>query len=242
VQRERGETVAQQDWELCFSDNFTEDWHVNWFLDGEEARISHSHGGMDFWAGPTAGDDACHAVLWTRQSFSGDIKISYDFTRLDQAVRYVVIIYIQATGSGDGDYAGDIARWSELRGIPVMRMYFDHMHTYHISYAAFAMENDDPAQDYIRARRYIPEVPHGLAGTDLHPDYFKTGLFATGVKHNITIVKTAEQLSMIIRNPEKEMLCQWDTTQFPAIAAGRIGLRHMYTRGARYHKFRVYGK
>ena len=154
----------------------------------------------------------------------------------------MTIIYIQATGSDAGDYLSDITRWSKIRRLPAMRMYFNHMHTYHISYAAYGMENDDPAEDYIRARRYMPEKQMGLGGTDLYPDYFRTGLFATGVKHNITIIKTARKLVMEIRNPEKEMLCRWDTTGFPAITGGRIGLRHMYTRGATYHNFKIYGK
>ena len=232
--------MDQRDWQLCFSDDLTADWRENWFLDGTNAQITFSGSGMDFWAGPTAGDDACHAVLWTKRSFEGDIKIEYEYTRLDQVLRFVNIIYVQATGSGIPEYPTDIARWAHLRNVPAMRMYFDHMHTYHISYAAFGMENDDPSDDYVRARRYRPETKKGLVETDLHPDYFKTGLFASGVKHRITIVKTAGELAMRIQNPEKEMQCRWDTTLFPAVTEGRIGLRHMYTRGARYRNFRVY--
>lgn len=232
--------MDQRDWQLCFTDDLAKDWRENWFLDGTNACITQSDAGMDFWAGPRAGDDACHAVLWTKLSFTGDIKVEYEYTRLDQALRFVNIIYIQASGSGSPDYPSDIAVWSKMRSIPAMRMYFDHMHTYHISYAAYGMKNDDPDNDYIRARRYLPETHKGLADTDLHPDYFKTRLFATGVKHKITIVKTARELVMNIQNPEKEMRCRWDTSSFPAVTEGRIGLRHMYTRGARYRNFRVY--
>jgi len=34
-------------------------------------------------AGPTAGSDSCHAVLWTKRSFSGDVKIEFEYTRAD---------------------------------------------------------------------------------------------------------------------------------------------------------------
>jgi hypothetical protein len=44
---------------------------------------------------------------------------------------------------------------------------------------------------------------------------------------------------MHVRNDEKQMLCHWDNQSLPPILAGRIGLRHMYTRGARYRDFRV---
>ncbi len=232
--------LGQKDWTLCFADDMTGDWQGNWFLDGENAQITHSDAGMDFWAGSLAGDDACHAVLWTKRSFSGDLKIEYEFTRLDEVLRFVNILYIQATGSGASDYPTDISRWSNLRSVPAMRMYFDHMHTYHISYAAYGMMNTDSNADYIRARRYIPETPRGLSGTDLHPDYFGTGLFATGVKYKISIIKTPQELVMDIQNPETRMQCRWDPTPFPAITEGRIGLRHMYTRGSRSRNFQVY--
>jgi len=228
------------DWQLCFTDELTEDWRDNWFLDGANAQITHSDAGMDFWAGPKAGDDACHAVLWTNRSFTGDIKIEYEFTRLDQTLQFVNIIYIQATGSGAPDYPTDISRWSNLRSVPAMHTYFDHMHTYHISYAAYGEKNIEPNNDYIRARRYMPETSRGLSGTDLHPDYFGTGLFAAGVKHKISIIKTAQELVMDIQNPETRMRCRWDPTPFPAVIEGRIGLRHMYTRGSRYRNFRIY--
>jgi len=41
------------------------------------------------------------------------------------------------------------------------------------------------------------------------------------------------------RNSEKELLCHFITAKFPAITEGKVGLRHMYTRGARYGHFKV---
>ena len=46
-----------------------------------------------------------------------------------------------------------------------MRLYFNHMNTYHISYAAFRQKNDDSEEDYIRGRRYMPDAGKGLSGT-----------------------------------------------------------------------------
>ena len=125
-------------------------------------------------------------VLWTRESFEGDLKIEYDYTRLDSETRCVNILYIQATGSGEEPYAKDITEWSELRRVPAMRMYFNHMNTYHISYAAFP-NNEDTTQ-YIRGRRYMPNAT-GLEGSNLDPDYFPEGLFEPRVPHKITVIK-----------------------------------------------------
>jgi len=221
-------------WREVLHDPGTGDWRELWTLDGEEARIENTPRGMEYYSGPRSGDDACHAVLWTKQSFDGDVRIIYEYTRLDEMTKHVNIIYVQATGSGEGEYATDIAAWAHLRTVPSMKLYFNHMNTYHISYAAFGNKNDDPTDDYIRARRYMPESGKGLKGTDLPPDYFKTGLFATGAPHRITIIKAGDDLFMRIVTDETTKLCHWKNETLPAITTGRIGLRHMYARGARY--------
>jgi hypothetical protein len=111
------------------------------------------------------------------------------------------------------------------------------MHTYHISYAAFPNEGDN-RQSYIRARRYIPNAT-GLKGTDLKPDYYPEGLFATGVPHTITVIKQARDLFIQIENAEQSVYCHMSNPDLPAITEGRIGLRHMFTRSARYKNINI---
>lgn len=235
----RFKQLLQADWQLAFDDPCTEDWQKKWTLDGRKARITHNDRGMDFRAGLAWRDDACHAVLWTKKSFQGDIKIEYEYTRTDKADRAVTILYVQATGSGQGPYVEDISRWAHLRAIPSMRTYWANMNTYHISYAAFGASKDDPEADYIRARRYLPGPDANLRGTELEPAYFEAGLFETGVPHKISVIKVGSDLYMLVRSPKRTVLCHWKNTSRP-ITEGRIGLRHMYTRAARYRDFRVY--
>ncbi|HAU36778.1 MAG TPA: hypothetical protein DCX07_03560 [Phycisphaerales bacterium] len=235
--RRQFEQLRKQNWQETFHDTCTEDWTKLWTLDGLKARISHSDKGMDFHAGPNR-NDASHAVLWTRQSFSGDLRIEFDYTRLDEATKYVNIIYLHATGSGEEPYVKDIAQWARLRKVPRMSLYFDHMNAYHVSYAAFDNRNNDPTKDYIRARRYV--AGEGLDGTDLSPDYFRTGMFATGVPHHLTLIKQGDDLFFEVRNAEKVLLCHWKTNTVPPLNEGRIGLRQMNTRAGRYRDFRVY--
>ena len=102
-----------------------------------------------------------------------------------------------------------------------------------------AFTNLEAPNDYIRARRYMPESGNGLRGTDLAPDYFKSGFFQPGVRHKITIIKHGNDLYMHITSPDKKMLCHWKNTDLPPIEKGRIGLRHMASRNARYKDFRV---
>ena len=152
-----GKAAAGAAWAEVFSDPCTADWKGKWFLDGEVGTVTNSPEGMTLTAGPEFKNDAHHMVLWTKDSFEGELKIEYEYTRLDKAPNCVTILYIQATGSGKGPYAKDITKWSGLRKTPAMKMYFDHM----------------------------------------------------------------------------------PNTDLPAITEGRIGLRHMFTRSARYANFRV---
>ncbi len=233
------EACLDANWQPVLTDSCTEEWQEYWALDGLKASVENTPDGMVLSAGSVQGDDACHAVLWTKQVFSGDVRIDYEYTKLDDTIHNVNILYVLATGSGAGVFDKDLFRWSKLREIPSMRLYFNHMDTYHISYAAYTQDNEDPVNDYIRARRYMPETGKGLLDTDLKPDYLRTGLFKTGVPHRITVIKKDDDLFMHVRNDEQELLCRWKVDAFPPITEGRIGLRHMYTRSARYRDFRV---
>jgi len=219
--------------ELLFEDNCTGDWKELWSLDGKEGTLRNSPAGMDFSAGPEIKNDAHHAVLWTRETFSGDLMIEYDYTRLDTRDNQVNIIYIEATGWGKGPYSKEIFDWNELREVPSMSSYFNNMNTLHISYAALSEQDD-----YVRARRYRPDLGTGLKGTDLGATY-NTGFFDTGVTHHITIIKKGYELFMKVESGEKSMLYKWNYQDHPIITEGRIGLRHMFSRSARYSNFKV---
>jgi hypothetical protein len=220
-------------WQEVFSDTGTGDWKKKWFLDGKVATVKNGPDGMALTAGPEFKNDAHHMVLWTKDVFEGDVKIEYDYTRLDEATNCVNILYIQATGSGEEPYVRDITKWNELRKIPAMKTYFNHMHTYHISYAV-----GEPSNGYIRARRYMPNAT-GLKGSDLKPDYFPKGMFATGVPHKITVIKKERDLFMKCENAEQTVYCHMTNPDLPPITEGRIGLRLMWTRASNIKNFRV---
>lgn len=44
---------------------------------------------------------------------------------------------------------------------------------------------------------------------------------------------------MRVENPDRVVYCYMNNPDLPAITEGRIGLRHMFTRSARYANFRV---
>ncbi len=238
--RDRFMALNTLDWQQVFFDSGTDDWDKHWTLDGLKAVVTNSGDGMNFRAGPVPRDNASHAVLWTKASFSGDIKIEYEYTRTDEANQYVNILYIQATGSGEEEFPNDISKWAHRRTVPAMSLYWGNMHTYHISYAAYGREPVTDDYDYIRARRYRPDLRPKKNGPIFEPDtYERTGLFAPGVPHLITVIKQGNELFMMIRNSDKEYLCHWVNTDQPLVNEGRVGLRHMYTRSARYRDFKI---
>lgn len=229
-------------WENQFSPPSNTNWTDHWTLDGYRAEMKDTPAGLLFCAGPVAYDNGSHAVLWTKESFAGPIKIAFDYTRIDDISRFVNIIYIQATGVGTPPYVEDLHAWDSLRMVPVMSAYFRYMNAYHISFAAFGMENDDPEHDYVRARRYpVPPKGNFSKDTALKPDYFRTGLFQPGLQYHLTIIKKDHHLIMQVKSGDLEKIFYWDTSNFPAIESGAVGIRHMYTRCAIYNRFTIYG-
>jgi hypothetical protein len=214
-------------------------WQEKWFLDGEIAAVTNEAQGMHLHAGPRWKDEAHHMVLWTKQEFSGDLKIEYDFTRTDmEDIGSVILIYIQATGDGSKKFPEDITKWNEYRAVPEMGKYFRNMNLYHISYATGNPFIEGNGPDYVRARRYMPDGDT-LQGTELTPEYAGTGVFKPGVTYRFTILKEAREISMKVQGPDETRVFWFKNDNLPAVTHGRIGLRHMFTRSARYKDFRV---
>ena len=226
------------DWNLQFTDSCTGNWKENWFLDGQMAKVVNSEKGMNFTAGPVNRNDAHHAVLWTKDSFSGDMKIEYNYTRTDTQVVNVNILYIQASGVGTESFDRDISKWNDYRQVPTMSKYYYHMDPLHISYAAFPMVNEDPANDYVRVRKY-PAEKGKFGKTEVLPAFFNTGLFLPYETYKITVIKTDANLFFKVEGENIERLFSWDLNKIDPLSSGRIGLRHMYTRSARYSDFKV---
>jgi hypothetical protein len=229
---ERLQQLLALEWDVAMHDAGTKDWQDRWFLDGTRAAVTNTPDGMILTAGPIPRDHASHCVLWTKDSFAGDVKIEFDYWRLDTIQRWVNILYIQATGTGVAPYDKDIDAWSQQREIPYMKSYFNHMNLLHISFAAF--DPDSAHDDYVRMRRYPTSADRSFSELAVRPDYFDTGLFRPGVKHHFTVIKRHSEVHMRISDGEKTMTFSWDTSRFDPIVEGRIGFRHMFTRSARY--------
>ncbi len=230
-------------WQLRMKDRGTKNWQSNWFLDGLHAEVKNSTKGMSFSTGTVERDDAYHAVLWTKGSFKGDLKIEYNFTRTDEKTIWAIILYLQATGIGIPPYDSDISKWNQLRETPAMKTYFNYMKAFHLSYASFENTNTDQNKDYVRLRQYPVKPGENFnTSTEIPNAFFETGLFKTGKTYKITIIKTAKTIYFKVTGKNISKLFSWDISQQPELDEGRIGLRHMFSRSAIYKDFSIYTK
>ena len=232
--------LESKQWRELFFDSCRDDWTQRWTLDGINASVKNTPEGMIFSSGPKPNDNAHHAVLWTKASFVGDLRIEYDYTRLDSSkANSVNIVYIQAQGDGSEGFDRDISLWADKRREPAMKLYYNHMNTYHISYATSGVDPSPEAHNYVRARRYMPDSGRGLDGTDLTPDYMDVNLFDLNVTYHFTIIKSGSELFFRVQGGGAARLFYFDGTAFPPITEGRIGLRQMASRSSRYANFTI---
>ncbi|MEO7598112.1 MAG: hypothetical protein ABIV50_04225 [Opitutus sp.] len=233
-----GETTSES-WKMELTDSGSADWADRWFLDGKLASVRNTADGMVVQSGPIAAGDAGHAVLWTKASFAGDLKIEYDYTRLDANRDHtsVCILYLDATGIGTTEFPVDLFTWRNRRAVPTMSLYFKNLNAYHISYACTGGEDND----YIRARRY-PTKGQFQQDTLIQPSYGKVHLFATGETWHLVVEKIGCALTLTASQGADVHVWKWDTTAFPPLHEGRIGFRQMRGRESRYANIRVSSK
>jgi hypothetical protein len=225
-------------WTIAFEDDFRNGYERNWLLDGTQAQVAYTPQGMEIVSGPQVNNDSAHVVLWTRERFAGPLKIEYDFTRLDDSpAESVCILYLHATGSGTEPYAADITAWADWRQVPAMKLYFNHMNAYHISYAVTSPATE--GGDYVRARRYVAETGKGLGGTALTPEYDHVGWFRRGVTYRMTVILYDGKLYLQASDGTEKRLFWFDTATLPPLDQGYVGLRQMWARASRYANFRV---
>ncbi|MCB1130092.1 MAG: hypothetical protein KDN05_03120, partial [Verrucomicrobiae bacterium] len=231
--------------EVLFEDSMRGDWQEKWFLDGTKATLENREDGLYFAAGPiTKNDDpveyhAHHAVLWTKQVFEGDLRISFRMKRMDESRMGNTLLYIHAQGIGTPPHVEDISEWSELREVPDMSTYFTYMNLLSLSF-----------RENLRCRRY----PWRNEDLEWYPD---RGLIepmvdyrplATGESCMVQVDKIGDSLRLRLFEPnggEPYVDQTWDTSRIDEaieprhIHKGRIGIRHMGSKQFIYQDFRV---
>ncbi|HAV13753.1 MAG TPA: hypothetical protein DCX06_09750 [Opitutae bacterium] len=226
-------------------DSMSENWQENWFLDGHKATLEHREGGLYFSAGTVTKRmdpeeyHAHHAVLWTKQVFEGDIRISYEIMPVDTDGFGNILLYIQAQGIGTHPFTEDITEWNELREIPGMDKYFLNMDLISLSF-----------RENLRCRRYPWKDPEGnwYPGRGIIEPMVDYEPMVPGKSYTVMIEKTAESVRLVLSGTKSGKIYAdhtWNTSQVSEnrepklIQKGRIGLRHMSTKQYIYRDFLV---
>jgi hypothetical protein len=230
--------ASSNKWQEKMADDGTQgDWKEKWILDSDVSSVKYTPEGMLLVSGPDHKDNGHSMVLWTKESYTGDLKVEYDFTRLDERPQGVNIIYIQATGKEEGEFTKDIMEWAHLRTRAKMPLYWKNMKLLHISYAVNIHGAED---EYIRARQY-PVKPGGNFNkdTELKEAYFRTGLFKVGVPYRLTTIKRDGKMYFHVKGDGQEKVFDWDLANWPPLNEGRVGLRLMPARQSRFKDIKI---
>jgi hypothetical protein len=208
-------------WTTPFFDGCFGDWTAQWQLDGEFATVKNSKRGMSLVAGNEEFNPAHNAVLWTKHSFKGDLRIDYDYTRLDRIDQWGNALYIQPPNK-DGEFPQEV------------------MNLLSINYADWGKEDRGSADDQIQCSRHQADENGSIIKTKIYPDSFRTGLFDTGKTYHITIIKRGDRLFFNVKDRGgKETLFSWQSPLIEEISGGRIGLHQMWKKSARYKNFSI---
>lgn len=230
---------------LLFEDSMTGNWRDKWFLDGTNATVENRDNGLFFSGGTVTKQDdpneyhAHHAVLWTKDVFEGDLKISYEMTRIDTSDYGNTLLYIQAQGVGSDLYSEDITEWNAEREIPAMSEYFTYMNLVSLSFREnlrcklYPLHKDESISEYEKRGEVLPRA-----------DYI--GMIP-GKTYRVLVEKTSDSLRLQLFDAdtgEEYIDNTWDlkmdgSFEPQAIQKGRIGLRHMATKQFIYKNFEV---
>lgn len=232
---------------VLFADPMISHWQDNWFLDGKRATVEHRDGGLAFLTSPSNADkrvdraafDAQHAVLWTRQEFEGDIRISFDYTKLPEC-SWQMLIYVQAQGIGEAPFVSDIYAWRDLRQVASMNKYFDDMNLIALS-----------LRDEVRCKRY---PWHDVTGNvELESEFLPRAEIQNmpiGRAYHVVVEKRKTSILLRITDAETGEVTvnhTWDLTDEKVlknrdprfIEKGRIGIRQMGGHKILMRDFRV---
>lgn len=207
-------------------------WQKNWFLDGEKAVLEHRDGGLAFITTASkkgkredrAAFDSQHAVLWTKKEFSGDIRISYTFSKMADS-SWQKLIYIQARGIGQKPYVEDIHAWRDLRKVASMNKYYTYMNLVSLS-----------LRDQIRCKLYpIIDLKDNAIPCESLPRGVNKGL-PNGGEFHVMIEKRKKLITMQIKDAKTGEFVvnhNWDFSELTEkrnpkfVEEGRIGIRLM---------------
>lgn len=231
---------AHQNWDLVWTDSGAENWSEDWLLFGSPDRISvtNSPGGMTLRAGDGTDAKADHAILWSRRSFAGDLRVEWDYTVLDRYSSvvppggYCSALLLYGHGIGSAEAPADLLAWSpQARQADTSgRTMSETTSGLQLNYAFVG----DPRGNRVRLRVN--------PGYRLGAESAETDFFEVGVPYHVAIEKHQATLSITVTESRSSRVfsTRFDDPLLHQHSNGRIGFRNMNRRESVYANIRVY--
>ncbi len=179
-------------------------------------------------------------VIWSRTAWSGDFKVSFEFTRLDNTTKTTgtgigAMLYFHATGAGTEDHPASFAEWPSAR--PSEDDYTQYGRGIRITWSNYNTVTPGNSNEMrLRSFEFTTAYPAKI-GAD-SPAKFP---FKRGVKYKMTFVRKGNKFSASVKDTTtgRTQSVSWSSTQIGRFSSGYFGIRHQPGREARYEKFSV---
>ena len=188
-------------------------------------------------------NDKIELTGWDRDEFKNIYDISW--IHHENGLEGVVLAYPEIRSAVDNKIVSDVSLLPTYRDIKAQKTCIDMMRdkaqarrsniTIKLLTTMHGLLLDDPE----KSGTYRKDIP-------IHRTYFheiaEPTLIETRLSETLDYVngKKDRDLHVRVENPDEFVYFHMKNPDLPAITQGRIGLRHMFTRSARYTNFRVW--
>ena len=225
----------------------TPDYSVNWGVHKDPvlgASVTQDVAGVTLKAAPYVYSSEADllarssVVIWSRAPWTGDFKLSFEFTRLDGTTRTTgtgigAMLYFHATGAGSNLHPASFADWPSAR--PSEDDYTRYGRGLRITWSNFNSVTPGNSNEMrLRSFEFTTAYPKKI-GSDSAAKF----PFTKGVKYQLTFVRQGSKFTAIVKNTltGRSEKASWTASQIRRFSSGHFGIRHQPGREARYENF-----
>jgi hypothetical protein len=219
------------------------DWRINWVLHKDpklKAKIEQLPNGVILRAAPYNYTnkkiyDRSNIALWNKTLWTGDFRVEFDFTRLDNVARTTgsgigAMLYWHVLGrTGDPKHPPSIAAWPSKAADE--DAYVRYTRGYRVTWSNFntrAPQNSNEIR--VRTFAFTRNYPTKVGGDS--PAVFP---FVRDQTYHMAIQRVGQVLTVVVDGHT----VTWDDPAIARYNDGYFGIRHQTGRHARYENFTI---
>lgn len=230
---------------FSFTPNYTQNWVMH-KAPSMGASITQNSDGLTLTSAPyvySGGYEPFHSssvAIWSKTKLSGNFKVAFDYTRLDNVTRttaggQATVFYFGVKGTGDAAHPESIAQWGNT--VPNEDNYLNDAKGLRLTFNNFNTETPD-ISNRMRFRWFDHDksLPNMIGGPS--PQDFP---FTPNVKYHVEMQRTGNTFTVRVTdtrsNTTKTM--SWTDAKVSQFNDGYFGIRQMPGRIARYQNFQI---